>query len=279
MTIGWIDEQNLAAFRPLLLPEAAAALSRGAPVTALGLTQADVACGAAAAWVEDDGTLSIRSLYVSPSHRRMGGGRLLVDALCRAAEGLCTQAECAYNQTEPEHQTLEAFLTALGFQREREEGGIYLVKVGDLDRSPFLGKVHGAPKGPVPFSQISLQLLKEAYKRALAAGENYLEVPLTHPSVHPEASVAMLYGGAVRSFVVLTRGTPGQVTLAWAKSAVPQDLPLLLCSAFARLRAACPPDTALVIRAIHQASAQLAAAILPDAQPVSRLFTRSLVEG
>ena len=74
MQVGWLDQQNLGAFRSLLLPEEAAALDAGEPVPVLGLTEGEVACGAAAAWLRG-GTLDVRPPYASADYRRQGGGR------------------------------------------------------------------------------------------------------------------------------------------------------------------------------------------------------------
>ena len=278
MRVGWINQRNQGAFHTLLLPEVSSALDRRERVTVLGLTEGEMACGALAAWAEREGSLSIRSLYVAPPYRRRGGGRMLVTTLCNLAGAVCDRVQCGYTQTLPEHEGLAPFFTAMGFQREEEEGGIYLVKVGELERFPFLQPVHEASQRVAPFSQLPLELLKETYKKTLVTGENYLEVPLTHPTVNQDVSVAVLEDRQIRSFAVLTHDTPGWVTLAWVKSAHPQDLPALIRSAFVRLRAAYPPDTVLVIRAVHPVSARLAQTIIPDVPSVSRMFVRNLVK-
>ena len=42
MEIGWISQENLVCFRSLLLPDVVAALDKGEPVTALGLSEGKV---------------------------------------------------------------------------------------------------------------------------------------------------------------------------------------------------------------------------------------------
>ena len=274
MHVGWIDQSNLPLFRTFLLPDSEAALERGEPLTALGLMKGEVACGAATAWLDGQDTLSIRSLYVAPDYRRQGGGRLLVNTLAALGTGLCGSIQCGYTQTLPEHEALAPFFTALGFQPEEEESGIYLTTLKELADSPLFQNRTEPPKGPIPFVQVSTSALVAVYKKAAAAGENYLEVPLTDPSVDQQASVAILEQGMPRSFAVLTRQAPDQVTLAWVKSAQPNDLPLMLQSAFARLREISAPETRVAVQTVDDQTAQLMAAILPGVSPISRGFIR-----
>ena len=76
----------------------------------------------------------------------------------------------------------------------------------------------------------------QAYKSAAVQDENYLPVPLTDPSVDADVSLAITDGKQIRSFVVFQPVNAHTLTLAWAKSGHPQDLPVLLRSAFARVQ-------------------------------------------
>lgn len=274
MHVGLIDKTSLEYFRSLLLPQVVTAVEQELPITVLGLMKGDVACGAAAAWLDSQDTLVIRSLYVAPDYRRQGGGRLLVNSLAALGANLCDCIQCGYNQTLPEHDTLEPFLTALGFTPEELASGVYLTTLAELEASPLFRNRAGAPKGPVPFEKVSTSALTAAYKKAAVSGENYLDVPLTDPSVEQRVSMAMLEQGALRSFAAFTTQGPDLVTLAWVKSGQSSDLPLLLQAAFVRLREHYPPETRLAIQAVDDQAAQLIAAILPGISPVSRSFVR-----
>ena len=274
MHVGWIDQSNLPLFRTFLLPDSEAALELGEPLTALGLMKGEVACGAATAWLDGQDTLAIRSHYDATECRSQGGGRLLVNTRAALGTGLCRSIHCGYTQTLPEHEALAPFFTALGFQPEEEESGIYLTTLKELADSPLFQNRTEPPKGPIPFVQVSTSALVAVYKKAAAAGENYLEIPLTDPSVDQQASVAILEQGMPRSFAVLTRQASDQVTLAWVKSAQPNDLPLMLQSAFARLREISAPETRVAVQTVDDQTAQLMAAILPGVSPISRSFIR-----
>lgn len=279
MQIGWIGQEQLACFGSLLLPDVRAGLERGEPITALGLTDADRACGAAAAWLREEGVMEICSLYVAPDYRRRGGGRLLLDTLYRLGQGRCQALAIRYTCTQPDHETLSPFLSAVGFVPERGSSDLYQIGVGELARAPFFLRTPAGEGSAKSFAQVPPDSLAAAYKKAAAQGENYLDCPLTHPSVDAQVSVALMEGDTVRSFAVFTPTGPGRVRLAWVKSGQPQDLPLLLHTAFVRLREQYPPETVLTIQTVTDASQELVANLIPEARPISFGFVRSVAEG
>lgn len=279
MQIGWIGQDQLECFGSLLLPDVRAGLERGDPITALGLTDADQACGAAAAWLRGEGVMEICSLYVAPGYRRRGGGRLLLDTLYRLGQGRCQAMVIHYTCTQPDHKTLSPFLTALGFVPERGHSNLYQIGMDELALSPFFRRTPTGQGGAKPFAQVSPDSLNAAYKKAVAQGENYLDCPLTHPSVDPQISVAVMEGDTVRSFAAFTPTSPGRVRLAWVKSGRPQDLPLLLHTAFARLRGQYPPETVLTIQTVTDASQELVDNLIPEARPISFSFVRPVAKG
>ena len=275
MEIGRIEQSNISIFRSLLLPEAAAAVEHGEPLTVLGVTEGATACGAAAAWLHGD-ALEVRSLYVAPDYRRRGAGRLLVDTLLGLAAGEAEMMNVSYTATRPEHDELPPFLTALGFEKQEAREGIYGITVGELAQSGFFRRLSSAPAGVLPFAQVAPAALDAAYRAAAAKGENYLAVPLTDPSVDARVSVAVPEGAGIRSFAVITMPSSGRVALAWVQSDRPQDMPLLLHGAYAQLCAHYPPETLLTVHAITPASSALVAALLPQARPVSHTYVREI---
>lgn len=276
MDIGWIGQNELVNFGPLLLPHVRQALERGEPITALGLTDARQACGAAAAWLHGEGVLELCSLYVAPSCRRQGGGRLLVETFCRLVQGRCHTAVIHYTSTQPDHETLPPFLTAVGFTQEGSGSGLYQIVLSELAQAPFFARRRPSQKGITSFAQVPSQALRAAYQTAVAQGEDYLEYPLDDPAVDQQASVAVVEGETVRSFAVITHPAAGRIRLEWVKSGQPQDLPLLLHGVFARVQETYPPDTVLTVQAVTQASEQLVAGLIPAARPISCSFFRKL---
>ena len=275
MEIGWISSGSWEAFHTLLLPDAAQAIHKGLPVLALGLTEGDTACGAAAGMLRGE-TFLLQSFYVAPEFRRRGGGRLLMDTLRQVLQGHCRSVEIHYTITQPDHEGLAPFLTALGFSRERDqEETLYALTVGKLKDNSFFAK-RKPPTTALPFEQVPHALLAKAYQAAQAKGEAYLPVPLTDPSVDQAVSMALLDKKAVRSFVAFVSPRPGLLNLAWVQSGHPQDVPVLLLSAFAQGQVCYPPETLLTIQAVTPAAAALIQALIPEAESISRTYYYTL---
>ena len=276
LQVGWISRESQNIFGDLLLEDIRKALERGEPITTLGLTDGMRACGAAAAWLRQGGTLEIQSLYVAPDYRRQGGGRLLVDTLCSLAQGRCQSVSIRYICTQPDHELLAPFLTALGFAPDESRENLYQITLEQLARTPFFSGRSSAENSCTPFGQVPRYSLTAAYQKAAGQGMNYLEVPLTHPSVDSQVSVAILQGNTVRSFLALMPTAPGRIRLAWMQSSRPQDVPALLRGSFARLQAKYPLETVLTIQAVTPAAHALIDRLLPGARPISRFYWRSV---
>lgn len=276
LQVGWISRESQAVFGDLLLEDARKALERGEPITALGLTDGMRACGAAAAWLGQGNVLEIQSLYVAPDYRRQGGSRLLVDTLCGLAQGRCQRVSIRYTCTRPEHETLAPFLTALGFTPDQSRENLYQITLEELAHTPFFRGRSSGTSGCTPFAQVPRHSLTAAYQKAAGQEENYLEIPLTHPSVDGEVSMAILEGDTVRSFLALTPTAPGRIRLAWMQSGRPQDVPALLRGSFARLQASYPPETVLTIQTVVPEARNLLDRLCPGIRPISRFYSRSI---
>lgn len=278
MEFGYIGGEQLPLFSSLLLPDAVRALQRGEPLTALGICQDGVACGALAGFA-GEGCFHIVSLYVAPDFRRQGGGRMLVketEAFLRAHSDL-TAMDIQYAATEPEHQDLAPFLSAMGFAPEDREETLYAFTLAQAAMSPLLS-IPGKPSPNVlPFSQIPDAALRAAQKEALLQDVPLPELPLTSPELDRELSHALVKDQRVQAFVVCDHSCGGMPTLscAWSGQAGPTVLTSLLKSVFRRASELYPPETRAVLQAITPAAAALTRAILPEAASVSFSYYRT----
>ncbi|MCD8363674.1 MAG: GNAT family N-acetyltransferase [Lachnospiraceae bacterium] len=276
METGWIGQDNLASFRSLLLPEAAEALEKGEPLGALGLTEEGVACGAAAAWLSGE-TLEIRSFYVAPEYRRLGGGRLLMETFLRFAARHGAALEFSYTGTRPEHDTIPPFLGALGFVRIDTEETIYSLSVRELAESPFFKGAAPDTSAVLSFEQLPARALEVACKKEAAVGEDYLEGGLTGPDVDVQTSVVVMSGREIRSFMAFTASDPDSLSLAWVKGGEAEDLPLLFRAAFARICEKYSPETRFIVQAVNPSAVALIRGVIPAAVPVSHTWVKESV--
>ncbi len=276
MEIGILPLEEPGVFRSLLLPETADALAAGEPLTALALTENGVALGAAAGYLEG-GRFLVSSLYVSPDHRRRGGGRLLVETLSQLAAPYAGAMGLRYTSTREEHETLPPFLTAMGFREEPDNGeNIFLTTLGTVADTPFFsgaGKKFGTP-----LSELSAGALSLLEKAALVSDAPLPEGGVTAAGVDRDVSVAAFEGSEPKSFVLLDHSFPGALTLsaAWSGTKDPTVLPALLRSAMARALEKYPPETPLVTQAIGSSSAKLVRTLLVGSKPISHTYIRLL---
>ena len=275
MELGYIPAQELDVFHSLLLPEVADAIGRGEPLTALALTEDEVAVGAAAGYLEEHYFL-LRSLYVAPEYRRRGGGRMLVEKLAELIRPYTDTLRAPFTVTKEEHETLAPFFTALGFEEEADDGrNIYFAPLGKTAESSFFS----APAKPfgTRLSELSEGALSLLEKAAFAS-----EAPLPDDglrSADREVSAASFNGSEPQALVLFERSQSGALSLsaAWSVSRDPAVLPALLRSAMAYARAKYPPETPLLAQAVNPASAALVRALMPDAVPISRAYSLTLL--
>lgn len=272
MELGYLPLGEPGVFRSLLLPETADALAAGEPLTALVLTEGELAVGAAAGFLEN-GRFLITSLYVAPAYRRKGGGRQLVETLSRLCAPYAGAMELRFTATREEHDTLPPFLAAMGFVPVPDGGeNIYLTTLERAAASAFFS---GAGKsGGTPLSDLSKGQLSLMEKAAYAVGAPWPEGGVLAPGVDREVSVAVLDGSETRAFVLFDHSFPNALTLAAAWSADPNPvvLPSLLRSAMVRAREKYPAEMPVAVQAINPASAALVRALLPDAKPISHTY-------
>ena len=272
MEIGVLPSEGPGVFRTLLLPEAAQALERGEPLTALGLTEGGLAVGAAAGYLAGK-RFCLISLYVAPAFRRKGGGRMLVEELARLCRGRADTMSVDFTATRPDHETLSPFLERMGFMREEDLGeAIYLIPLGQAARSAFFAG-RGVERG-TPFSRLSRDVLSAGERAALASGAPIPPGGLSSPLVDRDVSVAFVQDEVIQAYVACDTGWEGGITLSavWSQSRDAMVLPGLLRSALFRAAEKYPKDTALVLQTVNQRSAALALSLLPEARPISHSY-------
>ena len=273
MRVGIIDQSQWPMFEPLLLPLVREALERGVSVTVLGLTEEDVACGAAAYYM-DEKRMQIISLYVSPDYRGRGGGSLLLTTLSRMARHASTPAyEMAldFSVTTDEHRELSRYLERMGYQkRQLNQGNFYYMTLGQMLSSPYNKPEKVPSKDVVSFRQLSAVQLHMLQHHAAQDGLVVLPVnQLTDPSVEQDVSCALMKDGDAIAFLLFQNGgSKLELSCAWDGAHQSQHIPKMLRYAVRQLSQLYPPETQVVVFAVSGACENLVLKLVPDANPV-----------
>lgn len=280
MELGYISTQELPVFRTLLLPNVVEAMERGEPVTAIGLIEDGIACGAAAGYPQS-GRFQIVSFYVTPDYQRRGGGRMMMDYLLSLVTGFpgVSGLEISFTKTNPAHDALEPFLTEMGFVLSGgKDENIYLTSLGQVAQSLFFAVKTPPSPQLLPFSQIPRLLLASIDKELRHKGAPLPQLPLTSPELEREVSCALIKNNEIQSFLAVEHSSKGELILsfAWAGTAGPIGMPPLLRRAFHTASSLYPPETPVIMQAINIKSARLLQVLLPDAVPISFTYYRPL---
>lgn len=280
MELGYISTQELPIFRTLLLPNVVQAMEHGEPVTAIGLMEDGIACGAAAGYPQS-GRFQIVSFYVAPDYQRRGGGRMMMNYLLSLVSDFpgISGLEMSFTKTLTAHDSLEPFLTKMGFLLTGgEEENIYLISLGQISQSLFFTVKNPPSPQLLPFSQIPRLLLASIDKELRNKGIPLPELPLTSPELEREVSCALIKNNEIQSFLAFERSDKGELILsfAWAGTAGPAGMPPLLRRAFHTANSLYPPETPVVMQAINVKSARLLQELLPNALPISFTYYRLL---
>lgn len=281
MRLGCIGSEQLAYFSTLLLPDAAAAIERGEPVTAIGIAQEDVACGALAGYVEN-GCFQVISLYVAPAYRRLGGGRLMLsqlEELLREERGIHS-IEISYTMGEPDNETLAPFLAVMGFAPEDDKGrNIYSFTLGQMTGAKAWKPAASKSLHIRPFSQLSEYELQAVQKCGIVQETPLPEAALTSPQLERELSHALIREGKVEAYAVFDRSCCGALTLCglWVGDTNPVVLYSLLKTVIQRAAELYSPQTRIALQTVNDQSARLLRGLVPDAEKLSFTYRRMFV--
>lgn len=272
MQLGSIGSEQLEYFSPLLLPDAAQAIERGEPITAIGIAQEDVACGALAGYV-DEGCFRVISLYVAPDYRRRGGASLMIRQMEKLlVENDIRSMKMDFTAVVSDNETMFPFLSKMGFLEEDDKGlNIYTFMLDQLASANVWKPAASKSLRIRPFSRLSEDVLRAAQKRGIALETPLPECMLTSPQLERELSHALIREGKVEAYAAFDYSCCGILTLCglWVGDPDPHILYSLLKTVVERAMELYPPDTRIAVQAVNDQSVRLIQGLVPDAKKVS----------
>ena len=263
--------EQMRVFAPLLLPHVREAMKRGEPVTALGLTDGQIAAGALAGHLED-GIFQLDSLYVAPAYRRQGGATLLFEALTRLLEDWNTGINVRFVHTNEEQDSLHPFLEHMGYTlQDDSEEQFYVTTLEELMQQPFFA--NASKRGTDSFASVPRGLLYAAELTAKQK-EDFVPIPkggLLGTTVDTETSVVHMSGGKVDAYVAVDRSICGHLTLAalWSTAKNPAVLAGLLRAVAARAAEKYPAKTTVAFQTVTRRSLLMVQYLVPNAKCIS----------
>ena len=197
-----ITPETRAKFKGLILPEVYADMEAGLPVTAIGLADDKTPAGAIAGNLQNEHVFLVRSLYVSPDHRRKGGATMLSAALQKLLDTKDALALISYiEEDDEESQALTAFIESRECVLENGLERLYRGTVGDFMKSGLFSDA---------FKNRDIHALADLDKETVAAIKKKIrqifgflkEKPLTQFRGDRNLSFASMKGGGLQGMLL-----------------------------------------------------------------------------
>ena len=274
--IGLIAEENLSAFRNLLLPQVYAAIENGEPVTALGWAVNGRACGALAGFM-DGCFFEIASFFVNPEWRGMGGGSYLLETLTDILDGFADYYRIEFSSTEQEHEELEGFLRRRSFVLQPAKHGLmYETSLGAAD-SAMMGDMKAASAHIRSFDEVGERSLKKEEKRAFIESDPLPMNGFSNGSVDPEVSVVYETEGEITGYIAIEKkGEALFVSAALNRSGKPQVFLLLLREALELSTQKYGKEYSLLIPVTDNTADGIVRKLFPGAKQTMRVMERAV---
>ncbi len=271
--IGLVTEENIDVFESLMVEDVAVGIREGLPMVSLGWMVDDIAVGAISGMVSED-VFQIRSFYVAPKYRNMGGGSFLLESI----EGLIydeyRDISIRFVATSKDADLLGEFLSHRGYTMEPIENQMY---VTTLDDDADIEFSDGDEIVGDSFSETDSRLLNKIAKQTDVLKEPLPEGGLMGPDVDLE--ISRFYGDETKYlFVAVEKGKDDSLVLSSVVNHTNNPLILLdmLRDVLASARYTYPTQTRVYIPVVAKVSKKLVLKLLPGAKPVTRIYNKHL---
>ncbi len=260
---------------PFMRRAASEAFRSGVPLTVLAAADEKGIMGVLAGMIDQDSFI-IDSLYVDPAKRGLGAGRALIDELDKIFGDGNIAVRAEFNIENEDNETLEGFLTKMGFEEEETDYPMYYRGfVSDL--TPDKMK---KPEGMVirSFSETEDRLLREASHESVKEGYPLPDKGLLSKKLDKDSSFCILREGKVVSYVTIEPidELTLKVPALYSSAEDPRETLFMLKSSVEVLKKKYSPDTELLMLAVNSRSEKIIEHLFENIMPISRSYIKFL---
>ena len=253
--ISQITKKKIDSVKGMLAPEIVSAVEKDLPVTALAVVEDDTVIGALGGAADND-CFEIVSVYVVPDKRRRGAGTALLEKVFELADAEELMVRAEYTPMDSEGKTIEPFLTAMDFMKERIIFPLY--QADTIDN--------------ISWDSASLPLSRSKEDEGmLGCVEELINI------IDKSMSFLAMEKGELKGCVLAERLSGGTIELSpiWSEESDTRDMKLMLSFALDEIRASCPPDTNIIIPAMDHESLEIVEEIFGTSATVTLGFIKS----
>lgn len=271
MQVRYVNQNEPSVYQAWIPWDSIQQLPDGVSEIMLGIEDGDLAVGLLACHVRGE-TCVIDFLYVAPAYRRRKCALLLLRELREICAGLVVEAECAYTETDEDHETLTKFLQQAGFVDQCDtQLTIFSTTLSQLEGTPLVapGSDFGVKiDASDAFEKRKLDKFMQVNQAPAPEGglfDDDVEWDLSR--VHYDAH------GDVVAYIIFEKFEDGQLHLAAAyNNGEPIVLMRLLQTVSRAAAKKYPGETVVQIQATAVTASELIAALLPEAERKSHRF-------
>ena len=262
-TITFISKQNAAAFQSFILPDEYELIMQGKSVTALGLMDRKLACGALVGYFTDDITFQITSLYIAPDYRRGGGATALLDVL-KGVLSYNSVIEVNYTKEDDDH--LSDFFESCDFLSFSPEDTLYKVTLGQI-MDHLKPMIRSAAEGAPCFAEYNERAI--ALAGNIAVGNKYPCPPdgFLSAGIDRELSTLIFDDVSLGGYLIVDRFAGGELTISGLfANNNPKVFVNLMIGSLLKAREEYQRNTTVMIPVISELGEMMLHKLLPDAE-------------
>ena len=261
-SITQITEKKIDDVSGMLAPEVVSAIKKGLPATALAVVEDGTVVGALGGAVDTD-TFEIISIYVAHDSRRAGAGTALVSKLFELAEEAELMVRAEYTPIDAEGRTIAPFLRAMGFMQEKLVFPIYCFQTAKKIRFDSR-TLPGSMARVMSFEQAGEKLLSRVLERRREEDGMLGKIDAFIKLVDKKLSYIAEEKGELKACVLAERVSEEliELTPVWGMEPDVRNMTLMLAFALDDIRAACPPDTNVMITTLDPETMDIAEELL-----------------
>ena len=261
-SITQITEKKIDDVSGMLAPEVVSAIKKGLPATALAVVEDGTVVGALGGAVDTD-TFEIISIYVAHDSRRAGAGTALISKLFELAEEAELMVRAEYTPIDAEGRTIAPFLRAMGFMQEKLVFPIYCFQTAKKIRFDSR-TLPGSMARVMSFEQAGEKLLSRVLERRREEDGMLGKIDAFIKLVDKKLSYIAEEKGELKACVLAERVSEEliELTPVWGMEPDVRNMTLMLAFALDDIRAACPPDTNVMITTLDPETMDIAEELL-----------------
>ncbi len=239
-------------FKHLLNPETYRLMDRGEPLIAIGLLDRNIPVGAVAGMLDKHDLFTVMSLYVAETHRRKGGGSMLLHALRSLLEETGSGTAVLSYVEDPDDGSADKdffrFMESLEIRETASLEHLYEVPLGSFFMAPFFSG--DFKSGTIrPLSDLAANEKEAFFRQYEASNGEWMGEWYTAVTPDPDLSFVRIKDHTVSGGLLFGKGGPSGMkpVMSVSRDSDPKAVGMLLSTFVCAGRNELSPDIKILL--------------------------------